>query len=214
MTLPVLSCRYKSSQKEVNWSKVKKPVYLSNRGSKFSDWSATWAGYLISKVSRFLNTVKLYPFLICTQVVFFLRSFNVWFSIQVRHELAGKVFKCCSFIIKHDYKVTIYLLPHILLYMLLGCTPAEQQEVRVSLPVQRSLVWLLLRFSLTRRSFRLKGDGGDAGRADRGRRTRRGRSPGDGLQPIAAQHSDCVQHAVAPHTVEPPHPLRQTQSHR
>lgn len=48
---------------------------------------------------------------------------------QVRHELAGKVFTCCSFIIKHDYKVTIYLLPHILLYMLLGCTPEEQQEV-------------------------------------------------------------------------------------
>lgn len=48
---------------------------------------------------------------------------------QVRHELASKVFTCCSFIIKHDYKVTIYLLPHILLYMLLGCTPAEQQEV-------------------------------------------------------------------------------------
>lgn len=43
--------RYKSSQKEVNWSKLKKPVYLSKRGSKFSDWSATWAGYLISKVS-------------------------------------------------------------------------------------------------------------------------------------------------------------------
>uniref|UniRef100_A0AAQ5WXF9 Serine/threonine-protein kinase ATR n=1 Tax=Amphiprion ocellaris TaxID=80972 RepID=A0AAQ5WXF9_AMPOC len=93
---PHLNSRYKSSQKEVNWSKLKKPVYLSNRGSKFSDWSATWAGYLISKV---------------------------------RHELAGKVFKCCSFIIKHDYKVTIYLLPHILLYMLLGCTPAEQQGV-------------------------------------------------------------------------------------
>ncbi|XP_029982322.1 serine/threonine-protein kinase ATR [Sphaeramia orbicularis] len=93
---PHLSSRYKSSQKEVNWSKLKKPVYLSSRGSKFSDWSATWAGYLISKV---------------------------------RHELASKVFTCCSFIIKHDYKVTIYLLPHILLYMLLGCTPAEQQEV-------------------------------------------------------------------------------------
>ncbi|MEQ2307392.1 hypothetical protein AMECASPLE_017722, partial [Ameca splendens] len=93
---PHLNSRYKSSQKEVNWSKLKKPVYLSSRGSKFSDWSATWAGYLISKV---------------------------------RHELASKVFKCCSFIIKHDYKVTIYLLPHILLYMLLGCTPAEQQEV-------------------------------------------------------------------------------------
>uniref|UniRef100_M4A4B4 Serine/threonine-protein kinase ATR n=1 Tax=Xiphophorus maculatus TaxID=8083 RepID=M4A4B4_XIPMA len=93
---PHLNSRYKSGQKDVNWSKVKKPVYLSNRGSKFSDWSATWAGYLISKV---------------------------------RHELASKVFKCCSFIIKHDYKVTIYLLPHILLYMLLGCTPAEQQEV-------------------------------------------------------------------------------------
>uniref|UniRef100_A0A665WVB9 Serine/threonine-protein kinase ATR n=1 Tax=Echeneis naucrates TaxID=173247 RepID=A0A665WVB9_ECHNA len=93
---PHLNSRYKSSQKEVNWSKLKKPVYLSNRGSKFSDWSATWAGYLISKV---------------------------------RHELASRVFTCCSFIIKHDYKVTIYLLPHILLYMLLGCTPAEQQEV-------------------------------------------------------------------------------------
>ncbi|KAF6726268.1 Serine/threonine-protein kinase ATR [Oryzias melastigma] len=93
---PHLKSRYKSSQKEVNWSKLKKPIYLSNKGSKFSDWSATWAGYLISKV---------------------------------RHELAGRVFKCCSFIIKHDYKVTIYLLPHILRYMLLGCTPAEQQEV-------------------------------------------------------------------------------------
>ncbi|XP_068435941.1 serine/threonine-protein kinase ATR isoform X2 [Clinocottus analis] len=93
---PHLNSRYKSSQKEVNWSKLKKPVYLSKRGSKFSDWSATWAGYLISKV---------------------------------RHELAGRVFTCCSFIIKHDYKVTIYLLPHILLSMLLGCTPAEQQAV-------------------------------------------------------------------------------------
>lgn len=49
---------------------------------------------------------------------------------QVRHELPSRVFACCSFIIKHDYKVTIYLLPHILLYMLLGCTSAEQQEVR------------------------------------------------------------------------------------
>ncbi|XP_076013772.1 serine/threonine-protein kinase ATR [Genypterus blacodes] len=93
---PHLNSRYKSSQKEVNWSKLKKPVYLSIRGSKFSDWSATWAGFLISKV---------------------------------RHVLASKVFTCCSFIIKHDYKVTIYLLPHILLYMLLGCTPAEQREV-------------------------------------------------------------------------------------
>ncbi|XP_047467138.1 serine/threonine-protein kinase ATR [Mugil cephalus] len=93
---PHLNSRYKSSQKNMNWSKLKKPVYLSTRGSKFSDWSATWASYLISKV---------------------------------RHELASRVFRCCSFIIKHDYKVTIYLLPHILLYMLLGCTPAEQQEV-------------------------------------------------------------------------------------
>lgn len=93
---PHLSSRYKSSQKAVNWLKLKKPIYLSNRGSKFSDWAATWAGYLISKV---------------------------------RHDLAGKVFSCCSFIVKHDYKVTIYLLPHILLYMLLNCTPEEQQEV-------------------------------------------------------------------------------------
>ncbi|XP_055785850.1 serine/threonine-protein kinase ATR isoform X2 [Salvelinus fontinalis] len=93
---PHLNSRYKSSQKVVNWYKVKKPVYLSSRGTKFSDWSATWAGYLISKV---------------------------------RHELASKVFTCCSFIIKHDYKVTIYLLPHILLYMLMGCTAVEQGEV-------------------------------------------------------------------------------------
>ncbi|KAL1022226.1 hypothetical protein UPYG_G00023920 [Umbra pygmaea] len=93
---PHLNSRYKSSQKVLNWSTVKKPIYLSSRGTKFSDWSATWAGYLISKV---------------------------------RHVLASKVFTCCSFIIKHDYKVTIYLLPHILLYMLLGCTAAEQQEV-------------------------------------------------------------------------------------
>ncbi|XP_072524827.1 serine/threonine-protein kinase ATR [Salminus brasiliensis] len=93
---PHLNSRYKSSQKVVNWSKLTKPIYLSSRGSKFSDWSATWAGYLISKV---------------------------------RHELASKVFNCCSFIIKHDYKVTIYLLPHILVYFLLGATPDEQREV-------------------------------------------------------------------------------------
>uniref|UniRef100_A0A8C2HF54 Serine/threonine-protein kinase ATR n=1 Tax=Cyprinus carpio TaxID=7962 RepID=A0A8C2HF54_CYPCA len=93
---PHLNTRYKSSQKVVNWSKLKKPIYLSSRGSKFSDWSATWAAYLISKV---------------------------------RHELAGKVFNCCSFIIKHDYKVTIYLLPHILVYVLIGCTQEEQREV-------------------------------------------------------------------------------------
>ncbi|XP_057715300.1 serine/threonine-protein kinase ATR [Corythoichthys intestinalis] len=93
---PHLNSRYKSSQKEVNWSELKKPIFLSNQGGKFSDWAATWAAYLISKV---------------------------------RHELASRVFTCCSFIIKHDYKVTIYLLPHVLLYMLLGCTPAEQKEV-------------------------------------------------------------------------------------
>lgn len=63
---------------------------------------------------------------------------------QVRHELAGKVFSCCSFIIKHDYKVTIYLLPHILLYMLLGCTPEEQQEVSVQASLEP-----LIRFSLS-----------------------------------------------------------------
>ncbi|XP_077477545.1 serine/threonine-protein kinase ATR [Stigmatopora argus] len=93
---PHLNSRYKSSQKEVNWSELKKPIFLSNQGGKFSDWAATWAAYLISKV---------------------------------RHELASRVFTCCSFIVKHDYKVTIYLLPHVLLYMLLGCTPAEQKEV-------------------------------------------------------------------------------------
>ncbi|XP_047662216.1 serine/threonine-protein kinase ATR isoform X3 [Tachysurus fulvidraco] len=93
---PHLNSRYKSSQKLVNWSRLTKPIYLSDRGSKFSDWSATWAGYLISKV---------------------------------RHDLASKVFSCCSFIIKHDYRVTLYLLPHILLYVLLSSTPEEQQEV-------------------------------------------------------------------------------------
>ncbi|KAJ8270327.1 hypothetical protein GJAV_G00113060 [Gymnothorax javanicus] len=69
---------------------------LRSRGSKITDWSATWAGYLISKV---------------------------------RHELASKVFNCCSFIIKHDYKVTIYLLPHILVYVLLGGSKEDQDEV-------------------------------------------------------------------------------------
>ncbi|XP_077417783.1 serine/threonine-protein kinase ATR isoform X2 [Vanacampus margaritifer] len=93
---PHLSSRYKSSQKEANWSELKKPIYLSNRGGKFSEWAATWAAYLISKV---------------------------------RHNLASRVFTCCKFIIKYDYKVTIYLLPHVLLYMLLGCTPAEREEV-------------------------------------------------------------------------------------
>lgn len=113
--------RYKSSQKEVNWSKLKKPIYLSKRGSRFSDWAATWARYLISKVSWLAqSSIHLMSLLVSSQtsVVF-----------QVRHELPRRVFACCSFIVKHDYKVTIYLLPHILLYMLLGCTPAEQQEV-------------------------------------------------------------------------------------
>lgn len=31
---------------------------------------------------------------------------------------------------KHDFKVTIYLLPHILVYVLLGCNQEDQQEVR------------------------------------------------------------------------------------
>ncbi|KAJ8357162.1 hypothetical protein SKAU_G00199560 [Synaphobranchus kaupii] len=93
---PHLNSRYKSSQKVVNWAKLKKPIYRSSRGSKFADWSATWAAYLISKV---------------------------------RHGLASKVFNCCSFIIKHDYKVTIYLLPHILVYVLLGCSKDDQDEV-------------------------------------------------------------------------------------
>ncbi|KAL2098334.1 hypothetical protein ACEWY4_007541 [Coilia grayii] len=93
---PHLNSKYKSSQKVADWSKLKKPIYLSNGGSNFSDWSATWAGCLISKV---------------------------------RHELASKVFNSCRFIIKHDYKVTIYLLPHILVYMLLGGTKEEKQEV-------------------------------------------------------------------------------------
>lgn len=93
---PHLNTRYKSSQKAVNWSKMKKPIYLSKLGNSFAEWSATWAGYLITKV---------------------------------RHELASRVFNCCSIMMKHDFKVTIYLLPHILVYVLLGCSQEDQQEV-------------------------------------------------------------------------------------
>ncbi len=60
----------------------------------------------------------------------------------------------------------------------------------------------------------LPGNGGDAGRADKGWWTRSGALPGDGLQPFTAQHSDRVQHVVSPHAVEPPHPLLQTQTQR
>lgn len=42
--------RYKSYQKAVDWSKMKKPIYLSKLGDNFAEWSATWAGYLITKV--------------------------------------------------------------------------------------------------------------------------------------------------------------------
>uniref|UniRef100_A0A7M4FRJ4 Serine/threonine-protein kinase ATR n=1 Tax=Crocodylus porosus TaxID=8502 RepID=A0A7M4FRJ4_CROPO len=93
---PHLNTRYKSYQKAVNWSKMKKPIYLSKLGNNFAEWSATWAGYLITKV---------------------------------QHELASKVFNCCSIMMKHDFKVTIYLLPHILVYVLLGCSQEDQQEV-------------------------------------------------------------------------------------
>ncbi|XP_032120263.1 serine/threonine-protein kinase ATR isoform X4 [Sapajus apella] len=93
---PHLNTRYKSSQKSTDWSGVKKPIYLSKLGSNFAEWSATWAGYLITKV---------------------------------RHELASKIFTCCSIMMKHDFKVTIYLLPHILVYVLLGCNQEDQQEV-------------------------------------------------------------------------------------
>ncbi|XP_044288721.1 serine/threonine-protein kinase ATR isoform X2 [Varanus komodoensis] len=92
---PHLNTRYKSYQKAVNWSKVKKPIYLSRLGKNFEEWSATWAGYLITKV---------------------------------RHDLASKVFNCCCIMMKNDYKVTIYLLPHILVYVLLGCNQEDQQE--------------------------------------------------------------------------------------
>ncbi|XP_067399504.1 serine/threonine-protein kinase ATR [Emydura macquarii macquarii] len=93
---PHLNTRYKSYQKAVNWSKMKKPIYLSKLGNNFAEWSATWAGYLITKV---------------------------------RHDLASKVFSCCSIMMKNDFKVTIYLLPHILVYVLLGCNQEDQQEV-------------------------------------------------------------------------------------
>uniref|UniRef100_H3ANL6 Serine/threonine-protein kinase ATR n=1 Tax=Latimeria chalumnae TaxID=7897 RepID=H3ANL6_LATCH len=93
---PHQNTRYKSSQKAINLSNIKKPIYLSNSGSNFAQWSATWAGYLITKI---------------------------------RHELASKVFSCCSIIMKHDFKVTLYLLPHILVYVLLGCSQEDQQEI-------------------------------------------------------------------------------------
>uniref|UniRef100_A0A8D0L7T3 non-specific serine/threonine protein kinase n=1 Tax=Sphenodon punctatus TaxID=8508 RepID=A0A8D0L7T3_SPHPU len=93
---PHLNTRYKSYQKAVNWFKVKKPIYLSKLGTNFAEWSATWAGYLITKV---------------------------------RHDLARKVFNCCSIMMKNDFKVTIYLLPHILVHVLLGCNKEDQQEV-------------------------------------------------------------------------------------
>ncbi|KAL1781523.1 serine serine/threonine-protein kinase ATR [Sigmodon hispidus] len=48
---------------------------------------------------------------------------------KVRHDLASKIFTCCSIMMKHDFKVTIYLLPHILVYVLLGCNQEDQQEV-------------------------------------------------------------------------------------
>ncbi|KAM8770022.1 serine/threonine-protein kinase ATR [Rhynchonycteris naso] len=97
---PHLNTRYKSSQKSTDWSGVKKPIYLSKLGNNFAEWSASWAGYLITKV---------------------------------RHALASKVFTCCSIMMKHDFKVTIYLLPHILVYVLLGCTPEDQQEVHAEI---------------------------------------------------------------------------------
>ncbi|KAF7243227.1 Serine/threonine-protein kinase atr, partial [Varanus komodoensis] len=101
---PHLNTRYKSYQKAVNWSKVKKPIYLSRLGKNFEEWSATWAGYLITKTKNAA-------------------------LFQVRHDLASKVFNCCCIMMKNDYKVTIYLLPHILVYVLLGCNQEDQQEV-------------------------------------------------------------------------------------
>ncbi|XP_044146292.1 serine/threonine-protein kinase ATR isoform X2 [Bufo gargarizans] len=97
---PHLNTRYKSSRKAINWKNIKKPIYLSRLGSNFADWSACWAGYLITKV---------------------------------RHDFAKKVFNCCSIMMKHDFKVTIYLLPHILVYVLLGCSKEDQQEVYIEI---------------------------------------------------------------------------------
>lgn len=31
---------------------MKKPIYLSKLGDNFAEWSATWAGYLITKVGE------------------------------------------------------------------------------------------------------------------------------------------------------------------
>lgn len=54
------------------------------------------------------------------------------------------------------------------------------------------------------------GDTGDAGRAD----GERGACPGDGVEPLAAHHTDGVQHAVSPHPVESPHHSRPAQRQR
>ncbi|KAG8580917.1 hypothetical protein GDO81_007479 [Engystomops pustulosus] len=52
---------------------------------------------------------------------------------QHRHEFARKVFNCCSIMMKHDFKVTIYLLPHILVYVLLGGSKEDQKEVHAEI---------------------------------------------------------------------------------
>uniref|UniRef100_S4RDY2 Serine/threonine-protein kinase ATR n=1 Tax=Petromyzon marinus TaxID=7757 RepID=S4RDY2_PETMA len=48
---------------------------------------------------------------------------------KVRQEPARRVFTSCSMIIKHDIKVTLFLLPHILVYVLLDADVSEEQEV-------------------------------------------------------------------------------------
>nr|XP_015216835.1 PREDICTED: serine/threonine-protein kinase ATR isoform X1 [Lepisosteus oculatus] len=48
---------------------------------------------------------------------------------KIKHGRASKIFSCCGYVIKYDYTMTIYLLPHILVYVLLQCSQEEQQEV-------------------------------------------------------------------------------------
>lgn len=46
---------------------MKKPIYLSKLGNNFAEWSATWAGYLITKVRK-----EIFLF---AKVMFFARQF-------------------------------------------------------------------------------------------------------------------------------------------
>ncbi|KAL6038204.1 hypothetical protein STEG23_030972, partial [Scotinomys teguina] len=82
---------------------------------KSTDWSGVKKPIYLSKL--------------CNNFAEWSSSWAGYLITKVRHELASKIFTCCSIMMKHDFKVTIYLLPHILVYVLLGCNQEDQQEV-------------------------------------------------------------------------------------